>query len=65
MAQVTAELYCCSECLQVINYYHGTNLEIEGNLMPGNVEISFSWEPCDVCGSRLGGSRYQIFVLKD
>ena len=29
-----------------------------------NSETSFSWQPCDVCGSALGGDRYPCAAWK-
>ena len=28
-------------------------------------EGSFSWEPCDICGSHLGGDRFSAHALDD
>jgi hypothetical protein len=43
----------CEECTDVYCYdlQHGRTPEIEAH---------FSWEPCEVCGSKLGGDRYPI-----
>ena len=31
----------------------------------GDSEPSFSWMPCDSCGSRLGGDRFDAVALDD
>ena len=30
----------------------------------GGEELGFSWAPCGVCGSRLGGDRTQVFEVE-
>lgn len=29
-----------------------------------NLEPSFSWQPCDGCGSTLGGDRYAVTIVE-
>ena len=37
-------------------------LWLNSPVIPGDAELGFSWQPCEGCGSQLGGDRYQAFV---
>jgi len=75
MAREFAELSACLDCLLVIANGYTDDMDDDriaavergigarGYLMAGDSEQDdeFSWLPCEVCGSRLGGSRHQVF----
>lgn len=35
----------------------------DAQLTTGDGETEFSWEPCECCGSHLGGSRHTALIL--
>ena len=38
---------------------HITNLSTINDIEGDTLDPSFSWQPCDCCGSSLGGDRYK------
>jgi len=40
-------------------------LQTDGaQLIPGTAENEFSWSPCEICGSKLGGKRHDVTLFK-
>ena len=73
--KVVAEYSVCPDCLMAIAYNDlppdreqarmidiGMH-ELGPYLHPGGEEYGFCKTPCDCCGSRLHGNRYQVIQL--
>jgi cytidine deaminase len=79
LMRVVDELMICADCLAVLAYdesdiaEHVTTerravidsaiSEQAGDIVLGDSEDSFSWTPCGLCRSTLGGARYGAAVL--
>ena len=71
------ELKVCSDCLSAIanDDYSGLDDSREREvraaiarhhwLVAGTEEYGFSWTPCDVCQSSLGGDRHQAYEERE
>lgn len=79
MAHVLTEGECCVDCLTMIANGDDSGMTPERSAevqkaigecggypvasCGDDCEGGFSWSPCDLCGSRLGGERHPFAVL--
>ena len=67
-------LEVCADCLLFVangdlpeNEEHAaavlTGAERHPHMHAGTKELGFSWRPCQCCGSKLGGDRFDAIVL--
>lgn len=73
--QVVADAMCCVDCLMLaVNgeeanaehteaYRKGTQGLGDPCMKDDEDEGSFSWSPCQICGSHLGGQRFDVIWL--
>ena len=59
---------CCTDCVFVVEYGGSpamAELMAAEGLLSLHIgdEQGFSWSPCDLCGSTLGGTRHSLYGL--
>lgn len=66
----TIEYSVCRDCLMYVAYGHENETmqahiaRTGGHFVPdGHSDNEFSWRPCELCGSTLGGSRHGVSLL--
>jgi hypothetical protein len=71
----TANVSACVDCVMCIEYGASEhNAEFKSGMLSWGAKSAynltdeeeyFSWNPCDICGSTLGGNRYDAVLVND
>ena len=80
MTVIDDEIWCCQDCLMIVANEDASGMDDEteeccrkgiagfdGDLVCNDHDDDqeFSWSECDVCGTRLAGSRHHLALLGD